>query len=285
MEKEDSERPAPAPYPSTDREENDAVDLLEYILDHRVKSHIGSRDKTPNHDGWLELVNESHEPIGRINVQVKKLPGKHRDDPKRRMKTKHLAYCFVSRVPFIVILVDTEDEIAYWTPITERWYYDECLYEQKSKTVKLGNKNVISRTDVEYVDKWDKLIKYQDFPFIKLDRPERGVVNWGHRVNQNFVEIEKAVSELGSELDVSVSGNYEQMEKGKNNWGIPVNNNFESIERDVCVLAKEVDIQRIGGYSKPGKGSDGWDIHMNYNFFKIEEDIERIADRIPDIYR
>jgi hypothetical protein len=74
MTRHNREKPAPAPYPPSDEAEHDAIDILEYILDRRVKSHIGSRDKTPNHDGYLELINENEEPIGRINVQVKNSP-------------------------------------------------------------------------------------------------------------------------------------------------------------------------------------------------------------------
>lgn len=88
MNDNNKEDPKPAPYSPSDTLEHEAVDILNYILDDRIKSHIDSRDKTPNHDGFLEITTEEGEPTGRINVQVKKLPDRFRDDPKKQVKPR-----------------------------------------------------------------------------------------------------------------------------------------------------------------------------------------------------
>jgi hypothetical protein len=117
----------PAPYPESDTSEHEAIDILDYIFDSSVKSYIDSRDKAPNHDGFIELVNKDLEPIGRIVVQVKKLPNKNSDDPKRQFETKHLAYCKSCIEPFMLLVVDVENEVAYWREITEEWFNEENL--------------------------------------------------------------------------------------------------------------------------------------------------------------
>lgn len=271
------ERAEPAPYPSSDKAENNAVDTLNYILDERVKSHIDTRDKVPNHDGYLELVDENEVPLGRINVQVKKLPDKNRDSPKKQMKTKHLSYCYVSNDPFVVILVDIDKDIAYWAPITEEWYEKENLHNQKSSVIKFPEQNQIRKNRGDYVNKWLQLITITEDSFIKLDKPKKGVVNWDYRLNQNFAEIDDCITYIGSELGISSVGDYEPPDTGQKDWHIPLNKIFLKIENDVQLLAKEIDVEDVGSYHIPEKGEKDWHISLNHNFYAIEEDIERIA--------
>ena len=66
----------PTPYAKTDHAETAAITLLRTLLDHPyIKCHLSERDKTPNYDGTIELVNNLLEPTGEIKVQVKRLNG------------------------------------------------------------------------------------------------------------------------------------------------------------------------------------------------------------------
>ena len=91
------------------------------------------KSEDPNHDGWLELVDDDGSSAGRIVVQIKKLPEKHRDNPKKQMKTSDLAYCRACADPFFLIAVDIDEEVAYWEHISTKWFEDEKLDDQNTK--------------------------------------------------------------------------------------------------------------------------------------------------------
>lgn len=158
MDDKSTEEVKSAAYPESDKDEHDAIDILDVILDSSVKSHTDSRDKTPNHDGWLELVDEDDVPTGKITVQVKKLPDKNRTNPKKRVKTKTLAYCKACIEPFIVIAVDTTNNVAYWEHITPEWFEEENLNRQKTKTIHLDDESRIAAGETNYVSEWQSII-------------------------------------------------------------------------------------------------------------------------------
>lgn len=67
--------PKPAGYPSTDAAEIEALNVLRMALDPvRVKADLKERDKHPNIDGYVELVDEDIKPVGKLEVQVRKIP-------------------------------------------------------------------------------------------------------------------------------------------------------------------------------------------------------------------
>ena len=158
MVKDDADEVRPSPYSKSDKPEHDAIHGLNYILGSSVKSHIESRDKDPNHDGWLELVDEDEISTGRIVAQVKKLPDRNRDTPKKQVKTSNLAYCKVCIEPFILIAVDVEDDIAYWRHITEEWFDKEGLNNQKTKVVHLTDRSQIAEGETDYIDEWQSIV-------------------------------------------------------------------------------------------------------------------------------
>ena len=62
----------PAPYSNTDSAENRAVTIFLYRIDSRyVKADIKTRDKYPNIDGTVEIVDDANTPLGKIDVQVR----------------------------------------------------------------------------------------------------------------------------------------------------------------------------------------------------------------------
>ena len=64
----------PVAYPKTDVAEVRAVNIVARKLDgERFKCHIETRDKVPNTDGYIELVDANRCPVGRVEVQVKAL--------------------------------------------------------------------------------------------------------------------------------------------------------------------------------------------------------------------
>jgi hypothetical protein len=65
----------PKPYSTTDSDEIKAVTIFKDAINLKfVKPHIEERSTTPNIDGFLELVDEAGKPIGKLDVQIKKIP-------------------------------------------------------------------------------------------------------------------------------------------------------------------------------------------------------------------
>jgi hypothetical protein len=65
----------PAGYSSTDAAEVEAINVLRAALDPtRIKADLKERDKHPNTDGYLELVDDHGIPVGKLEVQVRKIP-------------------------------------------------------------------------------------------------------------------------------------------------------------------------------------------------------------------
>jgi len=125
------------------------------------------------------------------------------------------------------------------------------------------------------------LSENRETSFLELSKPVEGSLDWGHRLNENFEEIERRVALLASELNVSDVGGYEPPAIGQEGWAEPLNEVFAAIENDVKTLAHEVGVENVGNYQQPRENSSDWHISLNYNFFRIEEDIEAIAAAVP----
>lgn len=148
----------PAPYSPTDGAENLAVATFVTLLDNeKVKADIKTRDKFPNIDGYLELVDETLQPIGKIETQVRKLP---KNDPKISVKTTFFSYCEESCLPVILVGVDTKNKKAYWRYIDKNFTRELKIREgQKSKIVHFPKENIIDGQNTEYSLLWKSIIK------------------------------------------------------------------------------------------------------------------------------
>lgn len=68
------EKPKPAPYSTTDEQETLAIDIFERLIDHqKVKADVKKRDKYPNIDGYVELMDDFRSPIAKLEVQIRKI--------------------------------------------------------------------------------------------------------------------------------------------------------------------------------------------------------------------
>lgn len=144
-----------APFSTFDVEETDSVTILNYLLNtKRVKSQINIRDTYPNADGFLEIVNKEQKPIGRLTVQVKKLPDDHLDEPKKTFSVKTLNYAKKISEPFILIVVDIDNEVAYWKHLSASWVQRQNLDGQVQKTIHFSKNNVIDGSNEDYIDRW-----------------------------------------------------------------------------------------------------------------------------------
>jgi hypothetical protein len=102
----------PTAYSRTDAPEQEAVTTFLSLIDAKcVKADIRVRDKVPNVDGTLELVDPSGVPIGKLDVQVRKIPD---GTTKYSCPAELVGYSEVSTLPVLLVCVDTLHKKAYW---------------------------------------------------------------------------------------------------------------------------------------------------------------------------
>lgn len=110
-----SSAPQPAGYGPTDAAERAAINLLNTLLDiNLVKSDLRVCDKNPNSDGFLELVDNNGIPLGKLEVQVRKIPD---GALKYQCPRELFLYSDRTTLPFILICVDVGNKKAYWQHI------------------------------------------------------------------------------------------------------------------------------------------------------------------------
>ncbi|UTB32416.1 MAG: hypothetical protein NKF70_13145 [Methanobacterium sp. ERen5] len=154
-----------ASYPQTDEAETDAVNKFEILVsDRRVKVHVNKRDKIPNHDGYIELVDDDLKPIGKLDVQLKKLPDDFNPhEPKIKIPLALYGYSkTVTANPTLFIGVDIKRNIAYWIYIHDnlRNYKNRPLNELEFNTTTISlnlnndDNGLIDGDNKEYIIRW-----------------------------------------------------------------------------------------------------------------------------------
>jgi len=113
---EPTDEAAPAPYSHTDSDEIEALRVLTNAVDrNRVRLDIRMRDKYPNADGTIELVDADRRPIAKIDVQLR---GTRNISSTYYCELELLGYASVTTLPFILILVDLRAEKVYWKQVS-----------------------------------------------------------------------------------------------------------------------------------------------------------------------
>ncbi len=182
----------PAPYPNTNTAEINAVRKFVEILDvDRVKPDVKFLDKFPNTDGTVELVNDSQIPIGKLDVQIKNLDKKNENKPKYQCEKSFLAFCEQSILPVLLVVVDTNNSIAYWQHIDKITLLD-LSKRLKKDTVNLNfsKDNSIQKGKVLYIKQWTEIIegyqkKLYDYDLLEIQNA---------KLKLEFGEIQKATN-------------------------------------------------------------------------------------------
>lgn len=147
----------PSPYsPSSDIEENAIKCFRDSIDVSRIKLHTTEGDKTPNHDGFIEILDLEHFPVGKITVQLKGIP---KGESKFQCEMTTLAYSHTLSEPFLLICVDSTNKKVYWKQI----YYEmpEAKDSQDSFVIHFAEADTID-CEGTCIGKWINLcIEYQ----------------------------------------------------------------------------------------------------------------------------
>jgi hypothetical protein len=160
----------PAPFPSTDTEEQKAIILFMSSIDPKqVKAEIKSRDKYPNIDGTVELVDSENGSFGKFDIQIRKI------EENKRSYSCHstlVAYSEISTLPVILVCVDTKNKRVYWRHITPTM--PEYRPEQETFTIHFSDASDRIEADGIYFQKWTAIIlEYREriskYPLLRLE--------------------------------------------------------------------------------------------------------------------
>ena len=157
-----------AGYSKKAKQEKLSIITLDGLLNgEEFYSYLSHNDKTPNYDGYIELLDELGQPFGKVEVQVKTLNKKYKT-PSLSINHKYFNYVKdAGQLPFIFILVDTNNEKAFWKYISKN-LSETVLREEE--ILKTGKKSTSLKFHLEDeigenspYKKWrDIIVKYRD---------------------------------------------------------------------------------------------------------------------------
>jgi len=139
----------PAPYSNTDFQENESVFLFESKIDRKyIKTQIRTRDKIPNADGYIEIVDEDNVPIYKFEVQIRTI--------KNNQKIYYcpietVCYTNVTTLPILLILVDIIQKVVYWKHLIKT--NARQSKKKKSYIFDLSEYDIIGNKN-DYITKW-----------------------------------------------------------------------------------------------------------------------------------
>lgn len=146
--------PQPAGYGPTDAAEREAMNVFRSSLDMAlIKPDLKECDKHSNSDGFLEVVGPEGFQVGKLEVQVKKIPD---GDTKYQCPRKLFVYAGRTTLPFVLVCVDTGNKRVYWCHLKE----EDFPYSTGQESVKIEfdlNYSQIS-PDKKYYSQWLTLI-------------------------------------------------------------------------------------------------------------------------------
>lgn len=179
----------PSPYsPSSDIEEEGIRCFYNSIDFSRIKPHVAEGDKTPNHDGFIEILDFGHIPVGKMTVQLKGIP---KGESKFQCKMETLAYSHTLSEPFLLICVDYANKKVYWKQI----YYDmpEAKDRQDSFVIHFAEADTID-SEGAYIGKWINLCK-------EYQRIHSFLAEKSQYASEQIAVFQKMVDSINSALD------------------------------------------------------------------------------------
>ncbi|MEI2272576.1 DUF4365 domain-containing protein [Sphingobacterium sp. ML3W] len=148
----------PASFPPKNPEEMNSVFTLGYLLDTTfLKPEFNYLDKFPNIDGYITIVNEREQPIGKVEVQIKTLPDNLIGNPKFQCPKEFLSYCESAPLPVMLIVVNKKFSKAFWLNI-DRNFLNSLKIKGDTVSLKFPLTQVISLKARKYIKEWKLIV-------------------------------------------------------------------------------------------------------------------------------
>lgn len=151
----------PAGYSPTSASERSAVSVVAHFLNPDFcKSHFAIDDKVPNTDGFITVTGNDQVPIGRLDVQIKKISAKGK--PAYQCKKQFLGFCTQSQLPVLLIGVDTETQKVYWKHFSHEFLADlSARLKGESIKIYFDEADQICKGTSDYVERWKEILATQ----------------------------------------------------------------------------------------------------------------------------
>lgn len=174
----DKKQITPAPYsPTSEQEFIEMTVLRTLLLPNQIRPHLSEQDKTPNIDGYLDLIDENSIPIGKLEVQVKKLPDEFEEKPKFPSPTSLIVYARDSTTsPVLLICVDIHNAKAYWCSMDHFFvekYLDKIKSGQQTIMIHFPVENCLDGKNVTYLDYWKAIFDRYSIKLKNFDNLEK----------------------------------------------------------------------------------------------------------------
>jgi len=280
----------PKRYPNNDNEEINSINYLKSKLPVELfKCQINERDKHPNSDGYIEIVESNQIPIGKIEVQVKTLPTGNTSFP---CPTALISYSKVTTLPVVLICVDSKEGNIYWKHIKEDLLNGREY--QKTITLKFSSEDLILNNLI-YKEKWLALsMEYQKrinkFPLITEEL--KTLQNNNQLLDELTKEDRIAIQEYIDEINFLIDRKYKILKWTffKNTWKLGVLIHSYTDQR-VCYSLTRVEYGENDSLVKSGKLNSlkekmenlSW--HECDNFFKKNTQKRAATDFIGKYFR
>ena len=149
-------------------DESRAVRILSEKLEEgrRIRTFFRENDRTPNHDGFFELVTEDGVPRKQFIVQIKKTgrmtpekKGKNKGKYVYRLETAFLSYVKnrVTDAPAVYFTVDIDTGNIFWVYLSEA-FLDSVDFEGKRSVVYAFSEQEILRDTEEFCRALEKIL-------------------------------------------------------------------------------------------------------------------------------
>jgi hypothetical protein len=211
----------PAAYPSRNTEEQEALRAFENLLDLKfTKPDLKRLDTRPNTDGTIEIVDEEQRPLGKIEVQVKKIPD---GDTSYQCPIELIAYSERISLPFILVCVDVGNKKAYFRHL-HLSMMPELKPNQQSFVVKFDPKVHSISSETQYRLQWLEIIQEYNkriSDYVRLRQIENQL-NPAHISKEDRIYFQEFIEHLNHFLDFDFPIVKERLFKGVWKLGVGV---------------------------------------------------------------
>lgn len=163
-------------------DETDAINILKQALEsnHTIKTFFGENDKTPNHDGFFELVDHTLTPRKQFIVQIKKTKkltpnviGANKGKYVYELKTNFLEYVKqkVTESPAIYFVVDIEDKRIFWLYLSDEVLMSMNFEGREKVSYAFSDDNILSDIS-SFTSTLNKIILQRNKLFINKSRED-----------------------------------------------------------------------------------------------------------------
>ena len=104
-------------------------------------------DKSPNTDGYIELVDEKNHPVGKLTIQAKSYKSKYKGKDKAEIPAYYVAYADRMRNEVCLFFsVDADSQRIYWKYISDDYIQEfKKAGNRTSQTYKFAKDEILSK--------------------------------------------------------------------------------------------------------------------------------------------